>query len=382
VASHATIGRWKSRPATPKRFSDLCSIGNDKIWYSNWLREEMCIRLAQSASLLQSLPHGWADRAPFHEIISLHDSSIEALEDCTPPESPEEDKNFAEVLDQAFESLSAVAKTQVILQGLEELSTELDNEINSIPFEVNGLLTDFLTLRNSMGILIQLHQEWRESGKKKSSLILERNCRASQVAKTAAKGSFKICQATLGKAPKIMVQGDLHKMLTCVPVILQYMLTEILKNSCRAVVERHQASGKILPPIIIAIEAGADDVTIKVTDEGCGISQDKVDRIWDFLYTTCEKSPWTNSKAKQASQLRTGVLAGYGVGLPLTRMYARYFGGDVVASSQEGMGTQVSIRLGSSPDVREALPSRFWLDPANIPIIDREPFTVAVGAGL
>ena len=41
----------------------------------------------------------------------------------------------------------------------------------------------------------------------------------------------------------------------------------------------------------------------------------------------------------------TAPLAGYGVGLPLSRLYARYFGGDLQLLSMEGFGTDVFLHL-------------------------------------
>lgn len=44
------------------------------------------------------------------------------------------------------------------------------------------------------------------------------------------------------------------------------------------------------------------------------------------------------------SQLRQ-QMSGYGIGVPLSRLFAMYFGGDLSFSSMYGFGTDVSIRL-------------------------------------
>ena len=61
----------------------------------------------------------------------------------------------------------------------------------------------------------------------------------------------------------------------------------------------------------------------------------------------------------------TAPLAGYGVGLPLSRLYARYFGGDLQLLSMEGFGTDVFLhlnRLGAPPPCR-AVPRHYLAHP-------------------
>merc|ERR1712061_655292 len=50
-------------------------------------------------------------------------------------------------------------------------------------------------------------------------------------------------------------------------------------------------------------------------------------------------------------------LAGYGMGLALSRLYAQYFGGDLTLSSKVGIGTDVSLRTAWLDGHQEHLPS-------------------------
>ena len=49
-------------------------------------------------------------------------------------------------------------------------------------------------------------------------------------------------------------------------------------------------------------------------------------------------------------------LAGLGYGLPISRAYARFFGGDLSVMSMEGSGTDVFLHLNRLGDSTEPLP--------------------------
>lgn len=76
---------------------------------------------------------------------------------------------------------------------------------------------------------------------------------------------------------------------------------------------------------------GEEMVAIDVIDEGCGLSADALERVFQFFYsdTDCD-----NLK-----------LGGFGLGLSATRLFARQFGGNVQLRSVEGVCTVATLLL-------------------------------------
>jgi len=71
-------------------------------------------------------------------------------------------------------------------------------------------------------------------------------------------------------------------------------------------------------------------VSIRIRDTGCGIAQDKIDRIWDPFFTTKE------------------VGKGIGLGLALTYNIIKRHGGEIQVESRPGEGTQFTVLLPAS----------------------------------
>jgi pyruvate dehydrogenase kinase 2/3/4 len=104
----------------------------------------------------------------------------------------------------------------------------------------------------------------------------------------------------------------------------------------------------------LVVAEGAEDVTIKVSDEGGGIPRSGLPRIWSYLYSTAKE----RVQMEELDPTTDGpvVLAGYGYGLPISRLYARYFGGDLQIISMEGYGTDAYLHLNRLGNVQEPLP--------------------------
>lgn len=66
---------------------------------------------------------------------------------------------------------------------------------------------------------------------------------------------------------------------------------------------------------------------------------------------------YSTAPQPSASGMNSAPLAGYGYGLPLSRLYARYLQGDLVITSLEGYGTDAIIYLKVlSSEANELLP--------------------------
>lgn len=83
-------------------------------------------------------------------------------------------------------------------------------------------------------------------------------------------------------------------------------------------------------------------------DRGGGIPRSTSDLLFHYMYSTAPRPPSTPQSAP---------LAGYGYGLPLSRLYARYFHGDLIFNSYEGFGSDAILYLKVlSSEANELLP--------------------------
>lgn len=156
--------------------------------------------------------------------------------------------------------------------------------------------------------------------------------------------------------PAVIVQGDTAKTFPYIPSHLYYILFELIKNSMRAVAEKHgdeedavTGDAVDMPPIRVIIGHGDEneDVVIKVADEGGGVARSDVKRMFSYLFTTAANPVFQDDDGELDPTTfgQGSVLCGMGYGLPVARAYARYFGGDLNVMSVEGHGVDAYVHL-------------------------------------
>lgn len=327
-------------------------IERQLILSAQFLHKELPVRLAHRVAELENLPYGLSTKP---HILKVRDWYVESFKDLrTFPTIKDtlDELKFTELLKGIYQRHKNVVPTMAM--GVAELKKELADGIglNELP-EIHQFLDGFYLSRIGIRILIGQHIALHEPQRQDYIGLICTRVSPLQVALEAIEDARNICMREYGSAPDVSVYGEPGFTFAYVPSHLHHMVFELVKNSLRAVEDKFQDRLEASPPIRLVVAEGGEDVTIKVSDEGGGIPRSGLPRIWTYLYTTA-RSPVELDDGNADDG--PAVLAGYGYGLPISRLYARYFGGDLQIISMEGYGTDAYLHLNRLGNVQEPLP--------------------------
>ncbi|KDN49330.1 hypothetical protein RSAG8_02032, partial [Rhizoctonia solani AG-8 WAC10335] len=211
--------------------------------------------------------------------------------------------------------------------------------------------------------------------------VASANCVPADMVRMCAAFVSELCEATLGAAPPLVIDGVVDTKFSYVPVHIEYILTEILKNSYRATVEHQQKLGKRsmhdLPPVTVTIapptshsstivdnedptatsSPGGDKppnslpsyLSIRVRDEGGGVPPTNLSRIFSYAFTTAGRLAQTGEDegGPYAAQHIGGAAAmGGGSGGSSGAGVGNVFGEIAGRGLQTGMGTIAGLGYG------------------------------------
>ncbi|KAJ3033634.1 hypothetical protein HDV00_006009 [Rhizophlyctis rosea] len=103
-----------------------------------------------------------------------------------------------------------------------------------------------------------------------------------------------------------------------------------------------------LPPIRLTIGSAESTIMFRVSDQGGGISKQTLSHIWSFSHPSKLKFSAFANYPRLAAKVeeRVPLNMGLGLGLPMSKVYAEYWGGMVEISGMEGFGTDVYLSVG------------------------------------
>lgn len=367
---------FQPSPLSVKQFIDF-GRSADEVRSFEFLRRELPVRLANIMQEIQLLPQNLLRMPSVNLVQSWYVQSFKEVlefEDRTTIDGSCLRK-FGETLVKIRNRHADVVPT--IAKGVIELrqSHSVDQ---TAEHRIHYFLDRFYMSRIGIRMLINQHTLLfigDQGGNKRHIGCIDPACNVQSVVRDAYENARFLCDQYYLAAPELEViehncqEPDTPIQIVYVPSHLYHILFELFKNAMRAVVEHHGAAARDYPPVRVLVVRGSEDVTIKISDLGGGVKRSEMGFLFHYLYSTAPQPSRSDSDS--------APLAGYGYGLPLSRLYARYLLGDLTLSSCEGFGTDAYVYLkalseeanevlpvfnvSSSRHYRTPLPSRDWV---------------------
>uniref|UniRef100_A0A7N6B172 Protein-serine/threonine kinase n=1 Tax=Anabas testudineus TaxID=64144 RepID=A0A7N6B172_ANATE len=331
------FSKFSPSPLSMKQFLDFGSINACEKTSFAFLRQELPVRLSNIMKEINLLPDKLLSTPSVQMVHSWYIQSLmEILEFLD--KNPDDHKVLGEFVDALITIRNrhndvVTTMAQGIIEYKEAFPQDWVTNQN-----IQYFLDRFYTSRISIRMLINQHSE-----------LL-----CSFIWSDAFHSAKMLCDQYYLHSPDLLLQEMNNKKtkhpvsMVYVPSHLYHMLFELFKNAMRATIETHESSNN-LPPIKVLVSLGGEDMSIKVSDRGGGVPFRRIENLFSYMYST--------APAPQIGDHSRTPLAGFGYGLPISRLYARYFQGDLQLFSMEGHGTDAVIFLKAlSTDSIERLP--------------------------
>uniref|UniRef100_A0A671K601 Protein-serine/threonine kinase n=2 Tax=Sinocyclocheilus anshuiensis TaxID=1608454 RepID=A0A671K601_9TELE len=339
--------RFSPSPMSIKQFLDFGEENACEKTSYMFLRKELAVRLANTMREVTLLPANLQSQPSVKLVESWYSHSFEELleYETRSPEDPHTLNDFLEILIKIRNRHNDVVPTMA--QGVIEYKEKFgfDPFISS---NVQYFLDRFYTNRISFRMLINQHTllfgDAACLAQPKHIGSIDPACNVAEVVTDAYETAKMLCEQYYMTAPELKI-GEFNSKAPKKPIQVVYvpshlfqMLFELFKNSMRATVELYENSSEVLPPVKVMVTLGKEDLSVKISDKGGGVPLRKIDRLFNYMYST--------APTPRLDPSQTAVpLAGFGYGLPISRLYARYFQGDLNLYSIEGFGTDAVIHL-------------------------------------
>ncbi|KAI0075457.1 26S proteasome subunit P45 [Panus rudis PR-1116 ss-1] len=402
------LDEFARRPPRPMTLSSLLSYGRpltpDSVLQSvSYVLSEVPRLFGLRVRNLEALPFIVGMNPYIAKILAAHRRAFQVLATHPPVLTLEENAKFTQTLEALVQAHANDIPTMA--KGFQECSRYMT------PDQISDFLDSAIRNRIAVRLIAEQHialsrtLEHPEQNSPDHIGIVHTKCSPKEMIRMCGSFVRDLCEATLGASPEIVIDGAVDATFAYVPVHLEYILTEILKNAFRATVERYSRNrqpGSSIPPVVITIAPpqhhpqtmGAfprppSFLSLRIRDQGGGVPEANLSQIFSYSFTTAGRQasdpfgfhddtgggPYAAQHVGGSAamddggsmsgtglfgeivgrgvQVGMGTIAGLGYGLPMSRLYARYFGGSLDFMSLEGWGSDVFVKLRSLGDAED-----------------------------
>lgn len=359
---------------------------------ANFVRLELPIRLALRIRDLQTLPFGVVNNFHLAQVYESYYHSFDIFRKIPKIQSTADNQRFCEKISSMLDD-HVFNLPHLMMGALEVL---IQNNLGGI--DLDSFMGTMLRSRISRRLIIEQHLSLTDIYKtepyttKPPDFIGEifQNCVAvdhlQQVHEKLKVSMGDMVEKEL--MPDLQIDGDLNTSFPFIVPHLHYLLGEILRNSLVATIKFHGPEIKEkLPPIKVTIVNNKKGLVLRISDQGGGMGINNLEGVWSFaklpdvsrkslanfhqipglrvnshiksqpgeltaseeMFNQTSLMDVTNSPSEKKSTLSNLIERPHqfhlGLGLPMCKVYANYWNGDILMECLEGYGSDTCLTL-------------------------------------
>ncbi|KAI3318162.1 alpha-ketoacid dehydrogenase kinase [Xylariaceae sp. AK1471] len=393
------------------------SLTEDRLISSaNYVRSELPTRIAHRIRDMQRLPYVVVTNPHISDVYELYYTAFDTFRRVKEIKTLEDNERFCSIIAGMLRAhLTVIPK---LAMGILECSglmpaAELDHFMNTI---LRSRISRRVIAEQHLALTETFNADWFSPGAKlsESEFIGEvfLKCVARDVVERCGRAVQALARSAYGPdavIPEIKVDGHLEATFPYILSHLEYIVGELLRNSVQAVIEHHHNSpnknGEKPPPIEVTLCEAQQHVIVRISDRGGGISREMLPYLWSFgkgpsthqrlenlgqvplmaatlqelridgnfseLQNSFPGNKYTRPDLHTSSHHHDGSLTSLstrppnlrlGIGLPLSRVYAEYWAGNLELHNLEGYGVDAFLQISKLGNKNEQLATRAAMD--------------------
>ncbi|XP_062341348.1 3-methyl-2-oxobutanoate dehydrogenase [lipoamide] kinase, mitochondrial isoform X3 [Osmerus eperlanus] len=266
--------------------------GHHVLSSATYLHKELPVRIAHRIKGFRSLPFIIGCNPTILQVHELYIRAYHKLCEFPPIKDQEMEGRFSKLVQQLLDDHKDVVT--LLAEGFRECRRHIQDETLVRNF-LDTTLTSRLGIRMLATHHLSLHEEniTQHMSNPENPDFVGIICRRLSPKKIIEKWvdfARRLCEHQYGNSPRVRINGHVAARFPFIPLPLDYILPELLKNAMRATMESHLDTPYNVPDVGVTIANNDTDFVIRISDRGGGIPHSIIDKVMDYHFSTAEES--------------------------------------------------------------------------------------------
>ncbi|XP_072692681.1 branched-chain alpha-ketoacid dehydrogenase kinase isoform X1 [Canis lupus baileyi] len=259
-------------------YSGRSQDGSHLLKSARYLQQELPVRIAHRIKGFRSLPFIIGCNPTILHVHELYIRAFQKLTDFPPIKDQADEAQYCQLVRQLLDDHKDVVT--LLAEGLRESRKHIQDE-KLVRFFLDKTLTSRLGIRMLATHHLALHED-----KPDFVGIICTRLSPKKIIEKWVDFARRLCEHKYGNAPRVRINGHVAARFPFIPMPLDYILPELLKNAMRATMESHLDTPYNVPDVVITIANNDIDLVIRFALRFQTEAGELLTKTWIGLWTT------------------------------------------------------------------------------------------------